>query len=137
MKGVVVRFPPRLVLAASALCMVAASSGTVLVMSGKADVAPVPVPEITSVSPEVRSPAPSEQVGSAGPAITGAQIAGIALAPARDRAAALIEEQVRAEAERASDEGDDSDDERWDELRDKIREACDDGRLRGPICRST
>jgi hypothetical protein len=137
MKGVVVRFPPRLVLVASALCMVAASSGTALVMSGEADVAPVPVPEITSVSPEVQSPAPAEQIGSTGPAITGAQIAGLALAPARDRAAALIEEQVRAEAERASDEGDDSDDERWDELRDKIREACDDGRLRGPICRST
>jgi hypothetical protein len=25
---------------------------------------------------------------------------------------------------------------RWDDLRDEIREACDDGRIRGQICRS-
>ena len=129
------RFPPRLVLAASALGMVAASSGAVLLMPDSTEPASVPVPEITSQ--QQQAPAPAEPISAPAPAITGEQIAALALAPARDRAAALIEKQVRAEAERASDEGDDSDDERWDELRDKIREACDDGRLRGPICRST
>lgn len=130
------RFPPRLVLATSAIGMVAASSGAVLLMSGNTEAAAVPVPEITSPAQQ-QQPAPAEPVAAPRPTITGAQIAALALAPARDRAAALIEEQVRAEAERASDEGDDSDDERWDELREKLREACDDGRLRGPICRST
>lgn len=128
------RFPPRLVLAASALGMVAASSGAVLLMPEPTEARAVPVPEITS--PQQQAPAPVEPVAAPAPAITGAQIAAIALAPARDRAAALIEEQARAEAEqeRAARRADDDD--RWDELRDEIREACDDGRIRGQICRS-
>ncbi|WP_147255652.1 hypothetical protein [Pseudonocardia hierapolitana] len=131
------RFPPRLVLAASALGMVAASSGAVLLMPEPAETGAVPVPEITSPRQEQQqAPAPAEPVTAPAPAITGAQIAELALAPARDRAAALIEEQARAEAEeeRAARRGDDDD--RWDDLRDEIREACDDGRIRGQICRS-
>jgi hypothetical protein len=128
-----VRFPPRLVLAASALGMVAASSGAVLLMPDSTEPAAVPVPEITS--PEQQAQAPAEPIAAPAPAITGAQIAELALGPARDRAAALIEEQTRAEAqERAERRADDDD--RWDELREEIREACDDGRIRGQICRS-
>ena len=131
---VIVRFPPRLVLAASAIGMVAASSGAVLLMPGNAEDTAVPVPEFTSAADQQQAPAPAEPAVSAGPAITGAQIAALALAPARDRAAALIEEQARAKAEQAARRSDDTD--RWDDLRDEIRDACDDGRIRGPICRS-
>jgi hypothetical protein len=135
-KVIVVRFPPRLVLAASALGMVAASSGAVLLMPEPTKTGGVPVPEITSPPQQQQQQAPAEPVTTPAPAITGAQIAELALAPARDRAAALIEEQARAEAdeERAERRGDDDD--RWDELREEIREACDDGRIRGQICRS-
>jgi hypothetical protein len=129
-----VRFPPRLVLTASAIGMVAASSGAVLLMPGNTQAAAVPVPEITSPAQQQQAPAPAEPVASPGPAITGAQIAALALAPARDRAAALIKEEARAEAERAARRADDGD--RWDDLRDEIRDACDDGRIRGQICRS-
>jgi hypothetical protein len=118
--------------------MVAASSGAVLMLPANAEDTAVPVPEITSAADEQQAPAPAEPVVSAGPAITGAQIASLALTPARDRAAALIEERARAEAERARAErisGSQAD--RWDELRDEIREACDDGRIRGQICRSS
>jgi hypothetical protein len=132
-KVIVVRFPPRLVLAASALGMVAASSGAVLLMPEPTEARAVPVPEITSPQQQ-QAPAPVEPVAAPAPGITGAQIAAIALAPARDRAAALIEEQAEAEQERAERRADDDD--RWDELRDEIREACDDGRIRGQICRS-
>jgi hypothetical protein len=128
-----VRFPPRLVLAASAIGMVAASSGAVLLMPGNTKATPVPVPEITSPAQQ-QAPAPVEPAATPGPAITGAQIATLALAPARDRAAALIEEETRAEAARAARR--EGDDDRWDELRDEIRDACDDGRIRGQICRS-
>ncbi len=136
-------------LAASALGMVAASSGAVLLIPGPAEDT-VPVPEITSAAEQQQAPtpagqqqapAPAEPVASAGPGITGAQIAALALGPARDRAAALIEAQARAEAEQASDD-DDSDargnnSERWRELRDELREACEDGRIRGQICRTS
>jgi hypothetical protein len=138
-KVIVVRFPPRFVLAASALGMVAASSGAVLLMPGNAEDTTVPVPEITSAADQQQAPAPAEPAVSAGPAITGAQIAALALAPARDRAAELIAEQVRAKVEAArarSEEDSDDQADRWDELRDDIREACDDGRIRGQICRS-
>ena len=128
------RFPPRLVLAASALGMVAASSGAVLLMPEPTKTDGVPVPEITS--PPQQQQAPAEPVTTPVPAITGAQIAELALAPARDRAAALIEEQARAEAEEERSERRGDDDDRWDELREEIREACDDGRIRGQICRS-
>jgi hypothetical protein len=136
-KVIVVRFPPRLVLTASAVGMVAASSGAVLLMPGPTEAA-VPVPEITS-APQQQAPTPAEPVASAGRAITGAQIAELALAPARERAAELIEEQARARVEEArarDDDDSDSQADRWDELRDDIREACEDGRIRGQICRS-
>jgi hypothetical protein len=109
----------------------------VLLMPGNAEDTAVPVPEITSPADQQQAPAPAEPAVSAGPSITGAQIAALALAPARDRAAALIEAQARAKAEEARDERRAGDGDRWDELRDEIREACDDGRIRGQICRSS
>jgi hypothetical protein len=133
-----VRFAPRLVLAVSAAGMVAASSGAALSMSQPTEAAAVPVPEFASPG-QRQEPSPAEQpVANPGRTITGAQIAALALAPARVRAAALIEEQIRAsaEAKRVNAERRGDDDDRWEELSDKIREACDDGKLRGPICRS-
>jgi hypothetical protein len=129
-----VRFPPRLVLVASAIAMVAASSSAVLLMPGNTQAAVVPVPEITSPAQQQQAPSAAEPAATPGPAITGAQIAALALAPARERAAALIEEESRAEAERIARRA--GDDDRWDDLRDEIRDACDDGRIRGEICRS-
>lgn len=134
---IVLRFPPRLVLAASVLGVFAASSGTALSMPERVEDA-VPIPDIApAAQPQAQGPAPAEPVASGGPAITGAQIAALALAPARDRAAALIKEQAEAEEERDRAERDSDDGDRWDELRDEIREACDDGRIRGQICRSS
>jgi hypothetical protein len=139
-KGVVVRFPPRLVLAASAVVMVAASLGAVLLMPGSTEDV-VPVPEITVAAEQQQAPEPAEPVTAPAPAITGAQIAELALTPARDRAAALIKEQARAKAVEQDDDDEDGsdsrDDDRWGELRDEIREACEDGRIRGQICRSS
>jgi hypothetical protein len=130
---VVVRFPSRLALAASVLGVFTAGSGAVLAMPERAEGAAVPVPEITSdAAPQ--APAPVEPAAAPGPAISGEQIAALALAPARDRAAALIEEQAR-EAQRARSARDSRDDSgRWRELRDELREACEEGRIRGDIC---
>ena len=132
------RFPPRLVLATSAIIMIAASSGAVLSMPGQAEETAVPVPTITGPAAGQQAQVPAAPVASTAPAITGAQIAAMAFAPARDRAAAVIQEQARAEAEaeqaRAERRADDPD--RWQELRDEIRDACDEGRIRGQICRS-
>lgn len=142
---IVVRFPPRLVLAASVLGVFAASSGTALLMPERTEAA-VPLPEIAAAPPsqaaaEPQAPEPVAPAATAGPAITGAQIAELALAPARDRAAAIVAERARAEAaeaERARDDrGSRSRADQWQELRDEIREACDDGRLRGQICRGS
>ena len=131
---VVVRFPSRLALAASVLGVFTAGSGAVLAMPERAEGAAVPVPEITSDSAP-QAPAPVEPAVAPGPAITGDQIAALALAPARDRAAALIDEQAR-EAQRARSARDSRDESgRWRELRDELREACEEGRIRGDICR--
>jgi hypothetical protein len=133
---IVVRFPSRLALAASVLGVFAAGSGAVLSMPERAEGAAVPVPEITSAAAP-QAPAAVEPAAAPGPAITGEQIAALALAPARDRAAALIEEQEAAEAQRARSARDSRDDSgRWRELRDELREACEEGRIRGDICRS-
>jgi len=118
--------------------MIVASSGVVLSMPGDNEAAAVPLPEITSAAEQQQAPAPVEPVVAAAPAITGAQIADLALAPARDRATVLAEEEARQKAEQARDrdERGDDDGDRWDKLREEIRDACDDGRIRGPICRS-
>ena len=139
------RFPPRLALAASVLGVFAASSGTALMLPERAEEPVVPVPELAAASqPQAQSPAgPAAPVA---PVVTGEQIAALALAPARERAAALVAERERVEAEesaRAAARGDSEPEsarerrDQWRELRDEIREACDDGRIRGPICRGT
>jgi type IV secretory pathway VirB10-like protein len=135
---IVVRFVPHLALAASVLGVFAASSGTALMLPQPAEEPAVPLPEIVA-EPAQQAPAAVEPAATAGPAITGAQIAALALTPARDRAAVIVAEQARtaaAEAQRAR-AGRENDGDRWDELSDQIQEACEDGRIRGPICRSS
>jgi hypothetical protein len=135
---IVVRFVPHLALAASVLGVFAASSGTALMLPERAEDPAVPLPEIAAV-PAPQAPAAVEPAAAAGPGITGAQIAALALTPARDRAAAIVAEQAKAEAAQAqrarAERGNDGD--QWDELSEQIREACEDGRIRGQICRSS
>jgi hypothetical protein len=141
--GVLVWFPSRLLLAGSVLGALVASSSTALTMTGDSDDATVDVPEFAHTSgPAAPTSAPTS--ATAGSPVTGAQIAALALTPARDRTAALIAERdaaaaeaVRAEAQRqaarpapAQIREDDI-----SRLRAEIRRACDDGRLRGGICR--
>jgi hypothetical protein len=138
-----VRFPSRVMLAGSVLGVFAVSSGVVLLMPGGTDDADVSLPEFAASS-ESEALAPAEPAVAVEPAISGAQIAELALAPARDRAATLIAERAEAEAaaEQAREDDDEDDDssdrvrsDDWRELRDRIREACEDGRIKGQICR--
>ncbi|MHA6627093.1 hypothetical protein ACU61A_16795 [Pseudonocardia sichuanensis] len=142
------RFQSRAVLAGSALAVFAASSGVALLMPERGDDAAVGVPEFAASQESLPAVPDDASARAVAPPVTGAQIAALALAPARDRAEALIAERAKAEAEAAeaeqSDEDDDEDgssdsagrSEQWRELRDRIREACEDGRIRGQICRS-
>jgi hypothetical protein len=146
-EGDVVRFQSRAVLAGSALAMLAASSGVALLMPESADDPAVGVPGFAASQeslPAVEDDATARPVA---PPVTGAQIAALALAPARDRAETLIAERAKAEAAAEAEQADEDDDEddssesagrseQWRELRDRIREACEDGRIRGQICRS-
>jgi hypothetical protein len=143
-----VRFPSRLVLAGSVLSALAASSGTALTMPDRIADAAVAVPDFPA-TPGNRTAQPSTGSITVGPPVTGAQIAALAVAPARERAATLIAERAQAEAaaaeaERARLEAEQaaarpqpgrnpSND--WREMRERLREACDDGRIRGAICR--
>ena len=138
------RFQSRVVLASSVLGMFAASSGVALLMPERAEDAVVAVPEFAA-STRTQAPPPAEPAGPAMQPVSGDQIVALALAPARDRAVTLIERAkaeaaaaAAAEQAREDDDEDDSSDrsraDEWRELRDEIREACDDGRIRGPIC---
>jgi hypothetical protein len=130
-------------LAGSVLGVFAVSSGVVLLMPERTDDAGISLPEFAASS-ESEALDPAEPAVAVEPAISGAQIAQLALAPARDRATTLIAERAKAEAaaEQAREDDDEDDDsadrsrsDEWRELRDRIREACEDGRIKGQICR--
>jgi hypothetical protein len=169
-----VGIPSRLLLAGSLLGLVTASGGAMLIAtsgtataaektprfdetaaaavhapeSGTTAPAAVKVPEFDSTVPDPAAPV-------AAPPVTGAQIAGLALNPARDRVAAILAERTqaedaarevaakaaaaRAEAQRAAAAKPPPDprQEAYQRMHNRIREACDDGRLRGSICRGT
>ncbi|WP_433557953.1 hypothetical protein ACQPWY_04245 [Pseudonocardia xinjiangensis] len=169
--------PSRLLLAGSVLGLVTASGGAMLIAtSGTATAAEktprfddtaaaavhtpepagtapaaVKVPEFDSTVPAPGDPA----TPIAAPPVTGAQIAGLALNPARDRVAAILAERTRAEevarevaakaaaaraeAQRAAAAKPPPDPrhEAYQRMHARISEACDDGRLRGSICRGT
>jgi hypothetical protein len=145
---IVVRFQSRAVLAGAALAMFAASSGVALLMPDPANDPAVGVPEFAASQQSLPAVPDDASARPVAPPVTGAQIAALALAPARDRAETLIAERAKAEAEAAASEQEDEDDDEadssnsssradeWRELRNRIKEACDDGRIRGQICRS-
>lgn len=109
--GVLVQFPSRLLLTGTVLGALAASSASALTIPDRvADTpgAPVGVPGLTAAGTS-HSPGSAPTPVTTGPPITGAQIAGLAIAPARDRAVELIAEDagvatvaevLRPEAER-------------------------------------
>ncbi|MGH3585994.1 MAG: hypothetical protein ACRDQ0_06690 [Pseudonocardia sp.] len=134
------RFQSRVVLAGSVLGVFAASSGVALLMPERAEGTAVPQ---FAASTEVQAAPQVEQPPApvAAP-VSGEQIAALVVTPARDRAAAIIAELEAAKAAEAEADDDDDDDspgrsraDGWRELRDQIQEACDDGRIRGQICR--
>lgn len=129
--GGVVRLLSRPVLSGAAVALLLASVGTAFTLSGTPAAPSVDLPQFPVVEEQQAAP-PAPIV--TGPPITGKQIASGAVAPARDRANALIA-QARAAAEAADD--DDDEDDRGSsigQLREKIREACKEGRIRGAIC---
>jgi hypothetical protein len=152
--GEFVAFSSRVMLASSVIGVLAAGSTAVLTMAPPSASAAVKVPDFDS-----HAAAPTS-VSTAGapavvPPVTGAQIAGLVLTPARDRVNAIIAERAqaaaaakaaKAEATRAAaareqeehqgtsrswaDRGDNSY-RRWAA---QFRQACDDGRVHGEIC---
>jgi hypothetical protein len=156
--GALVRFPSRPVLAASVLAALAASGGTVLTMPDEAVVdAAQSAPDLPA-TPGVPAQNPADAPTVAGPPVSGAQIAGLALAPARERADSLItqraateaaaeaaaakvaaEEQARQEAQQEEQANQNaqrrSGNSQWEQFRRDLRKACDEGRIQGQICR--
>jgi hypothetical protein len=148
------RFPSRPVLAASVLAALAASGGTVLTMPDEAVVdAAQSAPDLPA-TPGVPAQNPADAPTVAGPPVSGAQIAGLALAPARERADSLIAQRAAAEAaaakvaaeEQAQQEAQQeaqpnqnaqrrSGNSQWEQFRRDLRKACDEGRIQGQICR--
>jgi hypothetical protein len=145
-----VRFPSRFMLAGSVLGVLAASSSAALTMTGGTADAAVKLPEFDSSSAP-STPARAIAPLADAPPVTGAQIAGLAVTPARDRVAAIIAEraQAAAAAEAAKAEAArvqaaqaaprpapqrSSREEEFRNMAAKIRQACDDGRLNGRIC---
>jgi hypothetical protein len=150
--GEIVAFSSRLMLASSVIGVLAASSTAALTMVPGNAHAAVKVPDF-----DIRAEAPTP-AGTAAPAVvppvTGAQIAGLALAPARDRVNAIVAERAqaaaaaaaaaeaskaaaaRAEAERSAAAGSTADrgEEAFHRWAAQFRQACDDGRVHGEVC---
>ncbi|WP_232665795.1 hypothetical protein [Pseudonocardia sp. TRM90224] len=122
------RYPSRLVLTATVFAMFVAGTVTAVSLPGVEAAPPVSVPAFDSQPlPEQAAPAPIVT----GPPVSGKQLAAEAIAPARKRVQALVDQ---AEPE-ADEEGDNDRTSR--QLRKQIRQACEDGRLRGLICEGT
>ncbi|MEJ3653752.1 hypothetical protein WEH80_12280 [Actinomycetes bacterium KLBMP 9759] len=122
------RFPSRLVLTATVLAMFVAGTVAAVSLPGAETAPPVSVPAFDAQPlPEQAAPAPIVT----GPPVSGKQLAADAIAPARKRVEALV-------GETEQDGEDDGDEDRSSrQLRKQIRQACDDGRLRGLICEGT
>jgi len=146
--GEIVAFSSRVMLASSVIGVLAAGSTAVLTMAPPNAHAAVKVPDFDS---RAATPAPTGAPAVV-PPVTGAQIAGLVLTPARDRVNAIIAERAqaaaaaeaaKAEAARArereehqatSRSGADRGDETFRRWAAQFRKACDDGRVHGEIC---
>jgi hypothetical protein len=151
--GEIVAFSSRVKLASSVIGVLAAGSTAVLTLAPPSAHAAVKVPDFDS---HAAAPTPVGATGAPAivPPVTGAQIAGLVLTPARDRVNAIIAEraqaaaaaQAKAEAARAaaareedehqadSRSGADRGDETFRRWAAQFRAACDDGRVHGEIC---
>lgn len=129
-------FPNRPLLAVAVLGALVASGSTALLLPGSASTGRVPVPEFNAPSQPQAATSPIVPIATT-PPITGAQIAALAVTPARERATAIVAEQARVAAEaaaaaqaapppRAND---------VDRLREELRRACAKGTIRGSVCR--
>ena len=137
-----------LLVTGSVVAALAASGGTVLTLPDRLagdDASPTVSPTANTV-PTTATAASTESIGRP---VTGAQIAEAALAPARERATAIAEKLARQEQERAAaaaaqnteqtqpPEGDDQWGGMSPRLREYVRKACAEGRMRSPICANT
>ncbi len=151
--GEIVAFSSRVMLASSVIGVMAAGSTAVLTLAPPSAHAAVKVPDFDS---HAAAPTPVGATGAPAivPPVTGAQIAGLVLTPARDRVNAIIAERaqaaaaaeaakaaaVKAAAAREQDDqansrsGGDRGDETFRRWTAQFRQACDDGRMRGEIC---
>jgi hypothetical protein len=150
--GEIVAFSSRVMLASSVIGVLAAGSTAVLTMAPPSAHAAVKVPDFDS---HAAAPVPTGATGAPAivPPVTGAQIAGLVLTPARDRVNAIIAERAqaaaaaeaakaeaaRAAAAREHDEpqarsGGGRGDETFRRWASQFRQACDDGRVHGEIC---
>jgi hypothetical protein len=151
--GEVVAFSSRVMAAGSVIGVLTAGSTAVLTLAPPSANAAVKVPDF-----DTHAAAPTPVGATSAPAIvppvTGAQIAGLVLTPARDRVNAIITERAqaaaaeaakaqaaRAAAARERDEhqadsrsGSDHGDETFRRWAAQFRQACDDGRVHGEIC---
>ncbi|WP_433292455.1 hypothetical protein ACQPZQ_04900 [Pseudonocardia sp. CA-142604] len=146
-------FSSRVMLANSVIGVLAAGSTAVLTLAPPSAYAAVKVPDFDT---HAAAPTPVGATGAPAivPPVTGAQIAGLVLTPARDRVNAIIAEraqaaaaaQAKAEAARAAADreqddhqadsraGADRGDETFRRWAAQFRQACDSGRLHGEIC---
>ena len=152
--GEIVAFSSRVMLASSVIGVLAAGSTAVLTMAPPSAHAAMKVPDFDS---HAAVPAPSRTDGAPAvvPPVTGAQIAGLVLTPARDRVNAIIAERAQAaaaaeaakkEAARAAAAQEEEDhhagsrsgahrgDDTFRRWAAQFRQACDDGRVHGEIC---
>lgn len=134
-------FPTRPVLAVAVLGALVASGSTALTLPGRASSGHVAVPEFNAPSQPQSASTPLVPIATT-PPITGAQIAALAIAPARERATALVAEQARLKAEAdaaaaaaAPPAAEPRRGSEADRLRQELRRACASGALRGSICR--
>ncbi|NMH98549.1 hypothetical protein [Pseudonocardia acidicola] len=147
------RFPSRQLLVAGSVLGALSASGTAAVhLTAAAMQAPeVALPQFAPGLSNAATgiPAPTAPTPTLTTPISGAQIAGHAFTQAQDKAAAIAAAQQQAEAERAAAEqraaaaaqspaaqADHDREQMREELRRAIRQACDGGNLRGPICQA-
>lgn len=145
------RLPVRFLLLSAVLVALAAGTAAAFTLSAARD--RVALPEFATTG--VTEPEPPQPLTTGAP-VSGPQIVAQTVVPARQRAEALVAEQQRrqqeqqqaaaaaaaAEEQRARDAARAEPDKRtsrrqqdpWDRFREQIREACQDGRLRGSIC---
>src|ERR1700754_2488875 len=98
----IVAFPSRSLLTCSVIGVMAASSGAAFSMAPTSAASAVRVPDFgkqpAAAAPVRPAPPPAAVPAIVVPPVTGAQIAGLAIAPARDRVDAIVAEKAKSAA---------------------------------------